>query len=302
MRTEDDLRAALLTLERHAPAAERVLPGRRQERRRPERRRWLTRGLLAGSGAIAVGVVAAILVTLVAPRTPVVHSRLAVGQAMDTSLRTAILGAVSSAAGDVMYAKLSDDDGPGQSGLAQESWWYPWLAKPGQQVRQRILTMGQPGGTSWDDEAQTYTLPRTGVPSYALTTDVDYGSRTWSVGNESTTLMNPENLYDIRDYITKYGWVVAGYPELNGQRALELKVIRSLGGTGTGTFVLWVSARTYLPMRAQATVGNLSMLVVTTYQFLPPTRANLAQLQPTVPAGFRRVPVPSCHCTNIPQG
>lgn len=294
MRTEDDLRAALLTLERHAPAAERVLPGRRRERR--------TQVLLAVSGAIAV---AAILVTLLAPGAPVAErpaSRLAIGSAMDTSLRTAILDAVSSAAGDIMYAKLSDDDGPGQSGVAQESWWYPWLAKPGQRVRQRILFMGQPGGTPSDDQAQAYTLPRTGVPSYALTTDVDYGSRTWSVGNESTTLLNPEHLYDIRDYITKYGWVVAGYPELNGQRALELKVTRSLGGTGTGTFVLWVSARTYLPMRAQATIGNLSMLVVTTYQFLSPTRANLAQLQPPVPAGFRRVPVPSCHCTNIPPG
>jgi hypothetical protein len=66
VRTEDDLRAALVALERHAPAAERVVPARRG--RRPTRRwRWLP-GLAGVTSLAAVaGVVTAVTVTSPSP-------------------------------------------------------------------------------------------------------------------------------------------------------------------------------------------------------------------------------------------
>jgi hypothetical protein len=62
MRTEDDLRAAFIALERHAPDAARVLPGVSGERRARKSRR--TRLVLAGAVAVTAVAVTAVTLTI----------------------------------------------------------------------------------------------------------------------------------------------------------------------------------------------------------------------------------------------
>ncbi len=56
-----------------------------------------------------------------------------------------------------------------------------------------------------------------------------------------------------------------------------------VGWTGT----LWANARTYLPVRLSSHGNDFSFLI--DFRWLAPTKANLAELHQTVPAGFRRV-------------
>lgn len=74
---------------------------------------------------------------------------------------------------------------------------------------------------------------------------------------------------------------------------------------GEPNFHVWVDAVTYLPLRETAIFGPPGQTTSSTSndKYLPVTAANLAQLAPPVPAGFRRVtqrtyvpaPVPPGH-------
>jgi hypothetical protein len=81
----------------------------------------------------------------------------------------------------------------------------------------------------------------------------------------------------------------------------ELKVVGSgtVGGVptvklsgvfdGGGTVTYWVNATTYLPFRFTSSF-NARHSVQEDLRWLPPTAANLAMLNVTVPAGFTQVP------------
>jgi hypothetical protein len=292
MRNEDDLRAALVALEQCAPAAERVLPGARAKRRRRVRLWsgqpwWPTRSMLLGTGAIAAGVAVALVVTLTGPVGTSRQSgpHVAVGSPVDASLLSAILTGNASVAGDIMYTSSTVDDGQ-HSGLFQKDWWYPWLAVPGQRVTERSLFMTQPGGGPLQDVTEMYTLPRTNsIPACSPTTQVNYNTRTWSVGNEPTVIDTSYPLYNMRATLKKGGWVVAGYGELDGQRVITLR--RNLDGSN---LLFSVNVKTYVPVQYAVSDKSAKISSVTTYLFLAPTSANLAQLKSPVPAGFRRVP------------
>jgi len=70
------------------------------------------------------------------------------------------------------------------------------------------------------------------------------------------------------------------------QRVDGVAAVRLTGANGT---VLWVSPATYLPVRV--IVGGRQPTQID-FGWLSPTRANLAALSVTVPAGFRSVPPP----------
>ena len=81
-------------------------------------------------------------------------------------------------------------------------------------------------------------------------------------------------------------WRILGHSRLRGQRAIKL------AETPAGNFkplpvFLWVSTVTYLPLRMVWLSGSKSGEIDNWY-YLPPTKANLAQLRVPVPAGYHR--------------
>jgi hypothetical protein len=89
---------------------------------------------------------------------------------------------------------------------------------------------------------------------------------------------------------------------LNGQPALELSYEPPAAATGvsknsgaatdTMTWTLWVDPTTYLPIQSQQTIGSKGE-DDTTYEWLEPDPANLAQLTVPVPSGFTQTSVGS---------
>jgi hypothetical protein len=76
-------------------------------------------------------------------------------------------------------------------------------------------------------------------------------------------------------------YTVAGRQELGGVDALKITA-------ASGQITLWVNPATYLPMRLER--GDLTQV---NFQWLAPTRANLAMLNMPVPASFHQVVPPS---------
>ena len=82
---------------------------------------------------------------------------------------------------------------------------------------------------------------------------------------------------------------VAGHERVDGVDAIKLT---TRPGRGTA---LWVDPHTYLPVRMETAVQVVSPGSVTPaeiwtdFRWLPPTRANLAQLTGTIRPGFRHV-------------
>jgi hypothetical protein len=93
---------------------------------------------------------------------------------------------------------------------------------------------------------------------------------------------------DLARGIAKGYWQVVGRTRLEGQPAIELSE------TGRGPVVyaplptlLWVNARTHLPIRMVNGVGH-AQWGVNEWAFLPPTTANLARLRVPIPPGYPR--------------
>lgn len=302
MRTEDDLRAALVTLERHAPAAATVLPARTRSVKRIR--------LLAGvtTAAALAGLVTAVTLTTathasipngsVAPAVPPAPA----------TLRAKLLAAFSATAGEIVYERSTLTAG---TTSVTQKWYYPWQASPGRQVRSRQLILNA-DGTPYQDVEDIYTMPAPGTTPAGLPAnvagklkghllvgvvaargeiiDVEYGTKTWSDQKDHLLLDDdPGNPATVAYDIQHADWKVVGNTTLGGQAAIEL----SWKDAGSATY-LWASARTYLPLREIATipVGGPGRMTTTTmrtdYELLPAAPANLAKLTPPIPAGFRQ--------------
>lgn len=86
----------------------------------------------------------------------------------------------------------------------------------------------------------------------------------------------------IRSQLACGAYTVTGHHVVDGIDAIKI--------TGaSGVFTFWVDPATYLPV--QMKLGNER----TTFRWLTPTPANLAQLKVIVPAGFKQVPAPPPH-------
>jgi hypothetical protein len=153
-------------------------------------------------------------------------------------------------------------------------------------------------------------------------TFVDYPSRTWS--REVLTLRpgdRPMTIPELGQLLTTPGCAKAmasrtpvldwpgylraelacgafrysGYATMDGTRAVTLTSVQVPGAAYRET--LWVSPRTYLPVRvvSQALphlgimVPGMNQPVVSDFQWMPPTPANVAKASATIPAGFRHV-------------
>ena len=90
----------------------------------------------------------------------------------------------------------------------------------------------------------------------------------------------------IRYQLSCGAYSVAGRQPVGGVDAIKIV-------SKQGMITLWVSPRSYLPVRLILDLGRIHSQ--TDFRWLPPTPANLAQLRVTVPAGFSQVPPPYTH-------
>ena len=162
-----------------------------------------------------------------------------------------------------------------------------------------------------EDSAVGYTTPPAGVQTvqgrvtmvcYARSgqTGCAWGSRqtppgTWSQVSQRVAVSGSDisaagglSPADLARGIAKGYWQVVGRTRLEGQPALELNE------TGRGPVVygplptlLWVNARTHLPIRMINGVGH-TVVSANEWAFLPPTAANLARLRVRIPPGYPR--------------
>lgn len=160
--------------------------------------------------------------------------------------------------------------------------------------------------------------------SAATYTFVDYPSRTWSrevvklrpgerpmtipeLGQLSTTpgcakaMASRAPVLDWPGYLRAElacgAFRYSGYATVDGTRVVTLTSVPVPGAADRET--LWVSPRTYLPVRVVSQplpyVGMMlpgaNQPVVSNFQWLPPTPANVAKVSAIIPAGFRHVPL-----------
>ena len=90
----------------------------------------------------------------------------------------------------------------------------------------------------------------------------------------------------MRQSITQGDYRVDGRTVIDGQQALILTALT----TSDVAVREWVSASTYLPLRASLSVPSQHISQISSISYLPPTTVNLAQLTIAIPAGFTRQP------------
>ena len=88
---------------------------------------------------------------------------------------------------------------------------------------------------------------------------------------------------------------VVGHQRVDGIDAIKLTGGADSGivlwASSDGGITLWLDPHTYLPVQlagTEATAGPKPAAVLIHFRWLPPTRANLAQLTGTIPPGFHR--------------
>ena len=324
MRTEDDLRQALVTLERHAPDAHTVLsvlnsaagqsgPGRFSWRRPPTRSRWRPRFrliLLAAAAAAAAGLV----ITLVPgsrspqPGRPPAEAGLPTTAALGRAMLTAFNGVRD----DIEYSTQTGIT-KGVTADVYRDWSWPAQPAPGQLQHDRTLFSERTPKSlvvrlSEDDEV-TFITPRTGVITvrgqitmvcYPGTGPAcGYGNTNTPAGTWSQASGKVLNASDIgaggmlspaslAQGIASGQWRITHRARLEGQPAIELSetshgrnVIEPL------PTLLWVNARTHLPIRMINGVG-LATVTLNEWAYLPPTPANLKLLRVHIPPGYPR--------------
>jgi hypothetical protein len=310
-RSEDDLRAALASLEALAPSTQAVLKAPERRRTLPLRRAAIAAVCIAVAGAAAVAGLSN------KPATTPVRT------ATRPSLRQAILTAFDSASGMVLESRATVTD---RGGVAARSvsWLGPTLPPPGATARYRYMFTTS-DGRPLSELAERYTAGRpdfsgldegfagSGGVTSSITT-VDYQQHTWlsRATHQDAIVSLADDPALLRHEVALGLWRVRGRVRIDGRPALELvwKATPATGGWAAGSAgrarqlrrTLWVDAHTYMPIRQRIQLGGGYKAfygITASYRLLAPTPANLARLRPVVPKGFTRlhgsrgaVPVP----------
>jgi hypothetical protein len=298
MPTEDDLRAALTSLERHAPDAARVLPGPGGSRPRPWPRSPQAAGWLAGiaTAAAVAGTVTAVTVTAGTSGTPtngrVASSAPITKATLQARLLAAFSGAVNEIAVEHATYKINNE-----VPTTDETWSYPVQPSAGQPVRVRETDIAQ-GGAFYEDDGESYLMPARQQASAGLRAEgekitVSHSARVWWLEQGSSLYVTPPVGPTVIAKLPGLGKWTEHRTTLGGRPAIELtmkyRYPASSGGSLSDT--LWVDATTYLPLRETFNDDSPGMDTIGTiyYEYRPATPANLALLTPPIPAGFRQV-------------
>ena len=231
------------------------------------------------------------------------------------SLRDAILTAFSGTASSISYTH-SVFTAAGAESRTIDVWTSPFEGSTGQsQTRREVVT---DGGQPVRDTEMTYVLPapNAGVPANCSgeiyspkpppvrgqsdvqatdgrLIDVEYASRSWSDQPDTCIpVTQPADAAQIRSAVAAGGWTVVGRVDIDGQPAVELNLAGSAAAPSAD--LLWVDARTYLPIQASANKGGSPGVagLVTTYRFLSDTSENQKNLTTPIPAGFTQTATP----------
>ena len=283
--------------------------------RPPAAHRWWRRPRLVVSvvmAAAATGLVITLLPGSTSPRPGSSPSHAGLPSA--ASVGRAMLTAFNGVTGDIEYTTQTGIN-KGVTADVYRTWSWPAAPAPGQWQVQRTLfsqrTPQVPVLTLNEDNAVAYTTPRAGVQTvrgrvtmvcYSGTgqTGCGFGPTqtspgTWSQVNEKVGVSGSDimgagglSAADLARGIAKGYWTVVRRTRLEGQPAIELNE------TGRGPEVwdplptlLWVNARTYLPIRMVNGVGHATVST-NDWAFLRPTPANLALLRVHIPPGYPR--------------
>lgn len=293
VRTEDDLRAALTALERHAPAAARVLPS---SERHSSHRLLSPRAIawLAGITTAAALAGAVTALTLPSGTSGTTQNGGGTSQAaitktaLQAKLLAAFSGAVNEIAREHSTYKINSE-----SPTTIETWSYPVQPNVGQQVRIRTINIAQ-GGTYHIDSGERYVMPAQQTGSMQVKdeeTTVSYTSKVWWRERVSSVDVTQPIGPTLLSNLPTLGKWTAHNTTLNGRAAIEFTMEHTSRTAGSLTDTLWVDASSYLPLRETLNDDSPGMHTIGTsdYEYLPATPANLAQLTPPIPAGFKQV-------------
>jgi hypothetical protein len=89
---------------------------------------------------------------------------------------------------------------------------------------------------------------------------------------------------DLAQQIAQGQWRIVGQTRLGGQQAIKL--VETPSGHFQRPVVLWVSTTTYLPLRM--VWGPATSYEIWNWDYLPPSKANLAHLRVPIPPGYPR--------------
>lgn len=193
---------------------------------------------------------------------------------------------------DVLYA-LSLPHADWMPGTAKMSYVRQWSDRS-IELAVAVTASGEPDFKVQYKIGGTSRVPRRdgGFATASSASVVIYGNRTWWTASGHTTFSSDgacpsgptrEWLTAIKQGIACGGYKVVGHQVIDGIRAIKLE--QDIRRTPFQT--LWVSTKTYLPVRAE----EISHVIID-YEWLRPTAASLAHLRFSVPAGFRKVPAP----------
>jgi hypothetical protein len=324
-RTEDEVRAALVALEYQAPSAETVLgvvraagPRRGRGLGRPRRSsrspRWPQLVMAVATAAAVAGLAIALLPGGPSPggRTgrpgPATQGPGAPALPSTTALGMAMLTAFGAATGDVLFEVLTGWEGSTVTTVIRD-WSWPVQPVRGhlERWRESWTTIRGKALVLAEDDGLAYIAPRAGANSvYGQLTVVCYPGAgqggcgyastvtppgTWSrytrrFGNPNLGLddLSPRAL--ARE-IVEGQWRIIRRTHLAGQRVIELAETRR-GHYRPLPALLWVNARTFLPLRMTDGAGT-GQADQTSWYYLKPTAANLALLRVPIPHGYPRV-------------
>jgi len=212
--------------------------------------------------------------------------------AQAATVQRAILAAVTSASGNILYIRRSSQGTV--PAVRMQEWFWPSQPAPGQHVH---MLVAQPAGLEIEiaftaAAGDQYTSDNQGPAITGTELIIDRQARTWSIQHGATILPDlpmATSVTLLRQVIAEHYWTVIGATKLAGQAAIELITTRT-GPNGLRER-LWVSARSYLPLRqVKQNWNGPGTALQYDFEFLPATPASLARLTPAIPPGYRHVP------------
>ena len=260
-------------------------------RYRRSRRPGLLR--LAAVGAAAAAVVAAVMIG------PLGHDTGGGGTGLPGGLRTAILTAYDAEAANILHVHQTLTASNGTDELSDE---WARLVASGTQVQSR-MRFSDAGGAPIQDAQISFSLPKEAKRFTAVgdVVAVDYPSRTWwhqpngSIPAPPWTIPDVIAVGSLRNALAHGKWSDLGTTTLDGQPAIELLQHDPPAGNA---LTVWVDPNSFRPIQEALVYTTtdrghrVDRTVTSTLEYLPPTPANLAQLNVTIPAGFTQTPPP----------